>query len=213
MSVRVLIADDFALFREGVASALEAHPEIEIVGHAADGREAVERARELRPDVIVLDLRMPEHGGMEALDVCAKNLPETEILVLTANENPENLRDAMAAGAAGYLTKQTCGEELCDAVITVHRGGSVVAPSIAAQPLDESAAESRAERGLPWPSLTVRERRIVRLLSKGLTDKEIAERLHVSVRTVQYDLAKVREKTGLSRRSEIARWAVIHSVG
>ncbi len=212
MSVRVLIADDFELVREGIGVALESHPEIEVVGHAEDGREAVSRARALRPDVIVLDLRMSGHGGMEALDSCREQLPEVKVLVLTANENPDNLRAAIAAGAAGYLTKQTRGEELCEAVLEVHRGGLVVAPSLANQLLSESAPRSdgpQAER----PTLTARQRAIVRLLSAGLTDDEIAERLFVSARTVQYDLSEVKARTGLSRRSEIARWAVINSLG
>lgn len=211
MSVRVLIAEDFALFREGVEIALEADPDIEVVGHAVDGREAFDRARELHPDVILLDLRMPEHGGMEALDHCRENLPETKILVLTANVNPDNLRDAMTVGAAGYLTKQTSGKELCRAVMAVHRGGSVVPPALGPRMPEEESA--RADGDLPQPpGLSARERSIVRLLSRGLTDNEIAERLFVAPRTVQYDLANVRKKTGLASRSEIARWAIIHSL-
>ena len=212
MSVRVLIADDFELVREGIEIAFESHPEIEVVGHAEDGREAVERARELRPDVIVLDLRMSGHGGMEALDVFREELPEVRVLVLTANENPDNLRAAIAAGAAGYLTKQTHGEELCEAVLTVHRGGLVVAPALANQLSSENTLQSEPQRA-EGPTLTPRQRAIVRLLSTGLTDKEIAESLFISVRTVQYDLSEVKKKTGVARRSEIARWAVINSLG
>ena len=123
----------------------------------------------LHPDVIVLDLRMPEHEGMEGLDLCRGNLSETKILVLTANVNPDNLRDAMTAGAAGYLTKQTSGKELCRAVITVHRGGSVVPPTPAVKMPDETSPKAAGD--LPrHPSLSARERSIVRLLSRGLTD-------------------------------------------
>jgi DNA-binding NarL/FixJ family response regulator len=213
VGVRVLIADDFELVREGISSALESHPEIEVVGHAADGREAVERARELRPDVIVLDLRMSGHGGMEALDVSRHELPEVKILVLTANENPDNLRAAIAAGAAGYLTKQIRGEELCEAVLTVDRGGLVVAPSLAAHLVPGDGGVTRGDESTLRPALSARQRAIVRLVSMGLTDNEIAERLFVSERTVQYELSEVKKKTGLSRRSEIARWAVINSLG
>lgn len=210
--IRVLIADDFELAREGIAIALSSHPEIEVVGHAEDGREAVERARELSPDVVVLDLRMAGQGGMEALDVFPAELPQTRVLVLTANENPDNVRAAIGAGAAGYLTKQTSGEELCEAVLAVARGGLVIAPSLAGPPVPEASRESEQEAAAR-PTLTARQRAIVRLLSTGLTDKEIADRLFVSVRTVQYDLSEVKSKTGLARRSEIARWAVIHSLG
>ena len=139
-------------------------------------------------------------------------LPGAKVLVLTANENPENVEAAIEAGAAGYLTKQASGEQLCEAVLAVARGGLVIAPSRADQqpPVEGSGSGSAVEAPTP---LTSRQRAIVRLLSAGLTDREIAERLYVSVRTVQYDLSEVRSKTGLARRSEIARWAVIHSLG
>jgi DNA-binding NarL/FixJ family response regulator len=212
VTVRVLIADDFELAREGIAVALGADPEIEVVGHAEDGREALERARELRPDVVVLDLRMAGHGGMEALDAFPAELPEAKVLVLTANENPENVQAAIGAGAAGYLTKQASGAQLCEAVLAVARGGLVIAPSLA-DPRPPGEGRGSGDEAVEQSALTSRQRAIVRLLSAGLTDREIAARLYVSVRTVQYDLSEVRAKTGLARRSEIARWAVIHSLG
>ncbi|HET6829863.1 MAG TPA: response regulator transcription factor [Solirubrobacterales bacterium] len=208
MTVRVLVVDDFALMRDGIAAALAADPEIEVVGLAADGLEAFELAREREPDVVVLDLRMAEHGGMETLDLYAEHLPATKTLILTANENPSNLRAAMSAGASGYLTKDTGGDKLREAVLAVHRGETVLAPAL----VDRAAHDQRVADPEDLPDLTARERRIVRLLSKGLTDREIAAELFIGVRTVQYDLASVREKTGVSSRSELARWAVIHSL-
>ena len=127
---RVLIADDFALLRDGVEAALRSHAGIEVVGHAENGVQAVARARELRPDILMLDLRMSAHGGMEALDACRSEVPEVKVLVLTANENPDNLRSAIAAGAAGFLTKRTRADDLCAAVLTVADGGFVLAPSL-----------------------------------------------------------------------------------
>ena len=209
-TVRVLVADDFELMREGIESALESDPRIEVVGHAADGREAVERAREVDPDVVVLDLRMAPHGGMGAIDLFRDQLPEVKILVFTANQNPANARAATAAGAAGYLTKESQAEELCAAVLSVHQGDSTVAPSLAVEaPLEGSLGP---EPG-PGSRLTARQRAIVRLVSMGLTDHEIALHLFRSVRTVQYELAEVKRKTGLRRRSEIAGWAVINALG
>ncbi len=213
VNIRVLIVDDFSLVREGIANALAEHPEIEVVGRAADGREALERGHELHPDVVLLDLGMPEHGGMEALYAYRRELPEARVLVLTANENPEVLLDAVTAGAVGYLTKRATVEELCEAVVAVHHGGSVVTPCLAAHLMREYAAASRGEASPLRPRLTGRERTIVHLVSRGLTDKEIAEQLFVSPRTVGYHLTKIRQKTGVSRRSQIARWAVTHSLG
>jgi DNA-binding NarL/FixJ family response regulator len=209
VSVRVLVVDDFALMREGIAAALEAGPGIEVVGLAADGLEAFELARELEPDVVVLDLRMAEHGGMETLDLYAEHLPSARTLILTANENPNNLRAAISAGACGYLTKETGGEQLREAVLAVHRGETVLSPELAER---AAATEPETVPAGDLPVLTARERRVVRLLSVGLTDKEIAAELFLGVRTVQYDLASVRRKTGVSSRSELARWAVIHSL-
>ena len=211
MRIRVLIADDFALVRDGIELALSSHPEIEVVGTAEDGREAIRKARQLCPAVVVLDLGMPRHGGMEALDAFRDQLPDVEVLVLTASDNPDSLRAAMDAGAAGYLTKQTSEENLCEAVLTVARGGRAVTPALAEYVL-ESGGPPAARRGAGRPSLTSRQRAIVRWLSAGLTDGEIAERLFVSARTVQYEIRKVKERTGFESRTQLARWAVINSL-
>ena len=211
MGVRVLIADDFALVRDGIEIALESHPEIDVVGTAEDGREAISRARELNAAVVVLDLRMSRHGGMEALDAFREQLPEVRILVLTANENPDSLRTAIDAGAAGYLTQRTSEKTLCEAVLTVAKGGSAVTPSLAKHVRSGNGSRA-AGRGARRSALTSRQRAVVRWLSAGLTDREIAERLFVSARTVQYDIKEVKERTGLESRSQLARWAVITSL-
>jgi len=203
MAVRVLVADDYELVRDGVRIALESDPGIEVVGDAEDGRQALQRARELSPDIVVLDLRMSGQGGMETLYALAEQLPEVRPLVLTANADPDSVRAALAAGAAGYVSKRAGAEELCEAVLAVARGELAV--SVPAAPPARGTG--------PPPELSSRQRAIVRLLSAGLTDREIAERLFVSARTVQYDLREVKNRTGLSHRSEIARWAVIHSLG
>lgn len=207
MSARVLVVDDFALMREGIATALGTDPGIEVVGLAADGFEAFELARDREPDVVVLDLRLAEHGGMEVLDLFALRLPAIKILILTANENPDNVRAALSAGASGYLTKEIGGKKLCEAVIAVHRGETVLAPAS----VERAAAAAQRDVTSAEPAeLTARERQVVRLLSKGYTDREIAAELFIGVRTVQYALAGARRKTGVSSRSELARWAVIH---
>lgn len=212
MHIRVLVVDDFPLLREGLIAALETDPGIEVVGQAANGEDGAQLALELQPDVVLLDMRMPGAGGMVFLERVRDALPDTRVLVLTAVEKGDVLLEAIAAGAAGYLTKRASQQEICDAVITVHGGGSVITPALASHLLQEYASTSRGESSQSKPLLTPREQEIVRLVSQGLTDKEIGEKLYISPRTVQNQLTRVREKTGLGRRSELARWAVEHMI-
>jgi len=212
MNIRVLVAEDHPLVREGVIRALERDPAIEIVGAADNGVTALELAREHRPDVIVLDLRMPELTGMHVLEALRTELPDTRALVMTANEGPESLLDAIAAGAAGYLSKRTSGEELRQAVITTHGGGSVITPELAGHLLRQFSGNARGEGSAARPLLGGRELEILRLVADGLTDNEIGKQMYISPRTVQNHLTRIREKTGLRRRSELARWAVQHAI-
>jgi two-component system response regulator DevR len=212
MKIRVLVAEDHPLVREGVMRALERDPGIEVVGDADNGITALELARVLKPDVIVLDLRMPGLGGAAVLERLKNELPEIRALVMTANESPESLLDAIAAGAAGYLSKRTTGEELRQAVITTYGGGSVITPELAGHLLREFSGNARGEGSLVRPLLAGRELEILRLVSDGMTDNEIGKQLYISPRTVQNHLTRIREKTGLRRRSELARWAVEHAI-
>jgi len=191
---------------------LESDPAIEVVGHAENGREGIERALELRPDVVVLDMRMPDTGGIQVLEQLRARLPETRALVVTASERSETLLEAIGAGAAGYLTKRASLQELCQAVIAVHSGGAIVSPELASQALREYAGAIEGDGLHAQPLLTARERSVLRLVAEGLTDKQIGEQLFISPRTVQGHLGRVREKTGLKRRSALARWAGEHLV-
>lgn len=211
-AIRVLVVEDFPLVRDGVVAALGRDPLIEVVGAAADGREGLELAHALRPDVILLDLHLPELGGMMVLERLRTELPAVKAIVMTATEKAEPLLDAVAAGAVGYLTKRTSGEELRQAVLTVHGGGSVIAPSLAPHLLQAYSRASTGEAPDVRQKLTATEHEVLRLVAQGLTDRQIAERLFVSPRTVQNHLARVRDKTDLRRRSELARWAVLHAV-
>ncbi len=212
MQIRVLVAEDHPLVREGIIRALERDPGIEIVGEAGNGVTAMEMARQLKPDVLVLDLRMPGLGGAVVLERLRAELPATRALVMTANESPESLLDAVAAGAAGYLSKRTTGEELRQAVITTYGGGSVITPELAGHLLREFSGNARGEGSSARPLLASRELEVLRLLADGLTDNEIGKQLYISPRTVQNHLARVRDKTGMRRRPELARWAVEHGV-
>jgi DNA-binding NarL/FixJ family response regulator len=212
MQIRVLVAEDHPLVREGVIRALAHDSAIEVVGAADNGVTAMELARELKPDVMVLDLRMPGLGGALVLERLRSELPDTRALVMTADESPESLIDAVAAGAAGYLSKRTTGEELRQAVITTYGGGSVITPELAGHLLREFSGKARGEGSSVRPLLAARELEILRLVADGLTDNEIGKQLFLSPRTVQNHLSRVREKTGLRRRPELARWAVEHAV-
>jgi DNA-binding NarL/FixJ family response regulator len=212
MNIRVLLVDDFPLVREGLAAALSRDPGIHVVGQAGDGKEGLELARELRPDVILLDLHMPEMGGMMVLERLRVEVPETRALVMTASEKAETLLAAVSAGAAGYITKRASRQELCEAVITVHGGGSVIAPHLAGHLLKQYQKASRGETEHLHNQLSTRELEVLRLVAQGLTDRQIAEKIYVSPRTVQNHLARIRDKTGLRRRSELTRWAVVHAV-
>ncbi len=212
MKIRVVVADDFPLVREGVVRALDSDPAIEVVAQAENGHDALRVAEDLKPDVMILDLRMPGLGGLEVLDKLRASRPEIRVIVMTASEQASTLLDAVAAGAAGYLSKRSTGEELRQAVITAHGGGSVITPSLASHLLKEYSSSARGEQSQVRP-LQGRELDVLRLVVQGLTDNEIGQELFISPRTVQNHLTRIREKTGLRRRSELTRWAVEHAIG
>ncbi len=212
MKIRVVVADDFPLVREGVVRALNQDPGIEVVAQAENGQEALTVAAELNPDVMILDLRMPDLGGLAVLDKLRNTQPEIRVIVMTASEQASTLLDAIAAGAAGYLSKRSTGEELRQAVITAHGGGSVITPSLASHLLKEFSSSARGEQSAVRP-LQGRELDVLRLVVQGKTDNEIGQELFISPRTVQNHLTRIREKTGLRRRSELTRWAVEHAIG
>ncbi len=213
MKIRVVVADDFPLVREGVVRALKHDPALEVVGQACNGQEALELASSLKPDVMILDLRMPDLGGLAVLEKLRTEEAAVRVIVMTASEQAGTLLDAIAAGAAGYLSKRTTGEELRQAVITAHGGGSVITPSLASHLLKEFSSSARGEQSTVRPLLGQRELDVLRLVVQGKTDNEIGAELYISPRTVQNHLTRIREKTGLRRRAELTRWAVEHAIG
>jgi len=212
VKIRILLIDDFPLLREGFAAALEMDPGLHVVGQADAGEEGLRLARELEPDVVILDLRMPEMGGMTVLERLRTEAPTSKVLIVTATEKAQPLLDAVAAGAHGYLTKRCTREELRQAVITVHGGGSIIAPTLAGHLLKEYSRASRGEQSHVRPLIGQREHEVLRLVAGGRTDREIAEMLYISPRTVQNHLTRIREKTGLRRRAELTRWAMEHAL-
>lgn len=198
--IRILIADDHALVREGTRRILEAEPDVEVVGEAADGREAIALAEELGPDVVVIDIGMPVVNGVEATRAIKERRPEIGILVLTVHDDDPYVYAILEAGAAGYLLKDVHGAELVGAVRSVRAGEAVLHPAIARKVLRRfSAAGAPHPGGTP---LTERELEVLRLAARGLSNKQIGTELGLSARTVQVHLGHVFHKLRVASRTE-----------
>lgn len=201
--VTVVIADDHVLVRKGTRQLLEEHPGLSVVGEAADGREAIEVANRLKPDVVLMDIAMPGTNGIEATRRIKEANPSTSVLVLTAYDDEQYIYALLDAGAAGYLLKNVTGEELARSVYAVAEGESVLHPSVAAKVFKRvtSGADDRADTG-DVDQLTDRELAVLRLAAGGLSNKMIARDLDLSDRTVQVHLSNVFGKLRVASRTE-----------
>jgi two-component system NarL family response regulator len=208
----VLVADDHRLMREGTAALLEPDDRIEVVALAANGREAIERAIATRPDVVLLDLNMPEIRGIEACAVLRNRLPGARVLILTFSEQEEDLYAALRVGAAGYLLKDMPPSELIEAVLETGRGEPTIAPRMAARMLtDLLQPDERPDEPARPTRLTKREREVLALLAHGATNREIAAELLISVPTVKTHVRHVLDKLYLRNRAEAAAFAARNS--
>ena len=207
---KVLVADDFPLVRDGFAAALARDPRIEVVGFAVDGVDALGKTRALAPDVVLLDLRMPRMSGLMALTQLTVEMPEVRVLVVSELSCDDSVVDAVAAGAAGFISKHITGDELCEAIHAVRRGEAAISPEL----LGHLMRGLRREQGgvSPTGCLTASELKVLRLVAEGRTDKQISQTLYISPRTVQSHLAHIRAKTGISRRTQLACWATERAV-
>jgi len=202
-TLRVVLADDHGVVREGLAMVLDAAEGIEVVGLAGTVAEAIELVRHERPDVLVLDLRMPGESPLEALPHLASIAPGLAVVILTMQERPGCVRAALEAGARGYVLKEASGRELVEAVRLAHEGRTYVTPELAAR----LAQETRGPDGLAQGEL-----RVLRLLALGHTNREIGEQLFLSPRTVESYRARIQQKTGRSSRAELVRYALQHEL-
>ena len=208
--LRVLIVDDHALFRRGLQMVLTGEPDIEVVGEAADGAEAVEKAKALRPNVVLMDVRMPKRSGIEAAGVIREELPDAKILMLTMSDEEADLYEAIKAGASGYLLKEISIEEVPDAIRSVWSGQSRISPSMASKLLSEFAVLSQrgADTKGMAAKLTDRELQVLRLVAQGLNNKDIADKLFISENTVKNHIRNILDKLHLHSRMEAVVYAV-----
>ena len=206
--IRVLIVDDHALFRRGLEMVLDEENDIELVGQASDGAEATQRAAESLPDVVLMDIRMPKSSGIVACRAMKEAAPSTKIVMLTISDEEEDLFEAIRAGASGYLLKDIPLDEVAEAVRAVHGGQSLISPSMAGKLLTEFATLARRnedeppQQQLPAPKLTEREMEVLKLVAKGMNNRDIAKELFISENTVKNHVRNILEKLQIHSRME-----------
>ncbi|MBI4304579.1 MAG: response regulator transcription factor [Chloroflexi bacterium] len=203
--IRLLLVDDHAIMRDGIRALLGLHNDIEIVGEASEGKEAVEKALELEPDVIVMDVAMPGMDGLEATRRIKKKNPKIRVLVLTQHDNRQYVLSAIKAGISGYVPKRALGSELVAAIRAVHKGDSFLYPSAAAALIDDYLRHADEE---PYDKLTDREREILKLIAEGHTSREIAEMLFISLKTVLGHRTEIMQKLDIHNRTELIKYAM-----
>jgi len=206
--IRVLLADDHAIVREGVKALLNLADDMEVVGEAADGREAIERAVELEPDVAVMDIAMPGLGGLEATLEIRKRCPRTRILVLSQYDDREYVRRFLKVGVSGYVLKKSAGSDLTAAIRSVFRGGLVLDPDVAREAMREHDGTADGGGPDPYETLTDREKQVLKLVADGKSNKEVADLLGISVKTAMSHRERVMEKLDLHSRTELIRFAI-----
>ncbi|MGH8713220.1 MAG: response regulator [Casimicrobiaceae bacterium] len=208
--IRVLLADDHAVVRDGLQVLLEAQADIEVVGGAANGHEVLRQALQLRPDVVVMDIAMPELNGVEATVRMHEACPSTQVLILSMHSTTEHIFRALQAGARGYLLKDSAGTEVVDAVRAVHAGRRYLSQKIAAAVIDDYIAERH--RTSPLDSLSHRERQILQLIAEGKSSAEVGALLFLSPKTVDTYRSRMMHKLGIGDLPNLVKFAIQHGV-
>lgn len=202
--LRILIADDHPLFRKGMRTLLASMPETEVVGEATTGKEAVDRALALQPDIVLMDLQMPEGGGLTAIRSLTSANPETRILVVTLFEDDESVFAALKAGARGYVLKDADEDEMIRAIQAVARGEAIFSPAVASRLMDYFTAARTSPHAEAFPDLTEREREILAMIARGRSNYEIAEELSISLKTVRNHASNIFSKLQVADRTQAA---------
>ena len=210
MPLTVVLVDDHSVVRDGLRFLLEAEGDIRVIGGATNGREAVQEVRRLQPDVVIMDLAMPELNGIEATRQIRDACPGTQVLVLSMHSTAEHIFRALQAGALGYLLKESAGPEVVTAVRTVHAGKRYLSQKIAGTVVDDYIRERHAAS--PMESLSSRERQILQLIAEGKSSAETARELFLSPKTVETYRSRLMHKLGLANLSELVRFAIQHGL-
>ncbi|MFC1987558.1 response regulator [Chloroflexota bacterium] len=207
--IRVLIADDHAIVREGISMILALHDDIEVAGEAADGLEAIDKVKELAPDIVLMDIAMPGLGGLEAAPEIIKTSPQSKILVLTQYDNTEYIYRFLKMGVAGYVLKKAVGSDLVSAIRAVYQGKSFIDPAIAEKVIKGFVEQPQvAETEMLYDRLSDREKQVLKLLAEGNTMQQIADILYLSIKTVMTHRTNLMEKLGIHNRTELIKYAI-----
>ena len=208
-TLRILLAEDHSILREGLRSLLSAQPDIEITGEAEDGQKAIQQANALQPDLVLMDLTMPRMNGTDAIRAIKRRNPEMRIIVLTVHKAAEYVRTALEAGASGYVLKDDTHQELLTAIRTVVAGRTYLSPGICDQIVSGFLGRSTAAQSeLPWDTLTEREKAVIKLVAEGYKNREIAEFLSVSIKTVEKHRSNLMKKLDLHNASALTAYAI-----
>lgn len=204
-TIRVLLVDDHHIVRKGIRSSLQEHPEISVVGEASNGKIAVEKASELSPDIILMDINMPEMSGSKATKIIQDRFPKIKIIALTVHDNQEYVKEILDSGAQGYLLKNTTPEQLVLAVKSVAEGGAFFSPSVSRLMLEHYKTEAK---GSKKSAITPREKQVLAMLVDGNSNKEMAAHFNLGVRTIETHRAQLLKKTGARNSIELCRLAI-----
>jgi len=209
--IKVLIVDDHAILRAGLRALINAQPDMEVVDEAPDGASAIKKVVDTKPDVVLMDISMPECGGIEALERIRRDCPNVRVLILTMYDDPAYMRSVLAAGAAGYIIKRAPDLDLMAAIHAVYRGRTFVDMTLSENILPETIrkrGQNGKKKGMSVSMLSQREREVLCLVAQGYMNKDIAERLHLSVKSVETYRARIAEKLGLRSRADLVRYAL-----
>lgn len=205
--IKVLLVEDHTIVRKGLRSLLDSETEIEVVGEAENGQEAIQKTLQLVPNVVIMDITMPVLNGLEATRQIKKLLPAVKVVVLSVHSTEEHVFQILQAGASGYVVKQGAVHELLQAIQTAHRGDTFLSPSISPQAVDEYGQRAAAAQD-KYNMLTSREREVLQMIAEGRTNREIAGRMHITIKTVEAHRAHVMDKLGMRSIAELTRYAL-----